>query len=96
LHYLYIIYSKEIDQYYVGETEDTEVRLNQHNSGFFKGSSTSKAKDWEYLLLVSCENRLMARRLENFIKKQKNRKFLESIIYDPEKLKSILARFDNS
>jgi len=31
MHFVYIIYSKKIDKYYVGETPDVANRLLQHN-----------------------------------------------------------------
>ena len=47
MHYVYILYSLKIDKFYVGESADIETRLLQHNSGFFKGSYTSRSNDWE-------------------------------------------------
>jgi len=92
MHYFYIIYSRSINQYYVGESENTTVRLQQHNTGHFKGSSTSKAKDWEIVLQVPCKDRSEARKLERFVKKQKSKKFIESIIDDKNKLTNIIDR----
>ena len=93
MHTLYIIYSAKINRYYVGESEDFQVRLVQHNSGFFKNASTSLTDDWEEFLSVLCDDRGHARRLETFIKKQKSRVFIESLKSDPEKLASIVKRF---
>ena len=92
MHYFYIIYSRSINQYYVGESENIIVRLRQHNTGYFKGSSTSKAKDWEIVLLVPCNDRSEARKLESFVKKQKSKKFIESIINDKNILTDIIDR----
>jgi putative endonuclease len=47
MHFVYIIYSKKIGKYYVGETSDIEQRLIQHNTGFYKGSFTKQSIDWE-------------------------------------------------
>jgi putative endonuclease len=41
---VYIIYSKKIDQYYIGQTENIENRLYRHNNNGSK--STKKANDW--------------------------------------------------
>jgi len=40
LHYVYIIYSESFDRFYVGETGDVGGRIMQHNTGFYRGSST--------------------------------------------------------
>ncbi|MGM0504901.1 MAG: GIY-YIG nuclease family protein, partial [Bacteroidota bacterium] len=34
-YYCYILYSKRLDKYYVGETQELEERLRLHHSGFF-------------------------------------------------------------
>ncbi|MBL0147141.1 MAG: GIY-YIG nuclease family protein [Chitinophagaceae bacterium] len=31
--FTYIIYSKDLNKYYVGYTENIEVRMKQHNTG---------------------------------------------------------------
>ncbi|MBX9783887.1 MAG: GIY-YIG nuclease family protein [Chitinophagaceae bacterium] len=41
---MYIIYSSSLNQYYVGGTQDVNMRLEQHNNG--KGNFTSKGIPW--------------------------------------------------
>jgi putative endonuclease len=82
MHYLYILYSKSLDKYYVGETSDITLRLNQHFSGFYKGSYTSQTNDWEKKLVIEFSNINQARKAEIFIKKMKSRKFIERLIED--------------
>src|SRR5258706_13904879 len=42
--FIYILYSKHLDRYYVGQTDDIEKRLQSHLSGISK--YTSVAKNW--------------------------------------------------
>ena len=76
--FVYILHSKTIDQYYVGQTENIVVRLHRHNNGGNK--STKKANDWvlvhseEYTIRSSAFNR------ESEIKKKKSRKYIEWLI----------------
>ncbi|WP_366935414.1 GIY-YIG nuclease family protein [uncultured Christiangramia sp.] len=35
MHFVYIIYSQKVDQYYIGETEDIENRDQFYNLGFY-------------------------------------------------------------
>ena len=93
MHTLHILYSKRLDKFYVGETEDFNVRLEQHNTGYFKNALTSNASDWEEYLTAFCQDRSYARRVEMFIKRQKNRVFVESLRGDSQKLGSIIKRF---
>ena len=90
MHTFYILYSPLLDQYYIGETQDFKERLVQHNTGFFKNSSTSKSSDWHKYLTTECLSRSHARKVEAFVKRQKSRRFIESLKSDPVKLRSIL------
>lgn len=47
MHYLYIIYSKKRNKFYVGETPDIKTRLKLHNTHHFTKSFTKFATDWE-------------------------------------------------
>jgi putative endonuclease len=75
---VYIIYSKAIDQYYIGQTENLADRMYRHrNSG---SRSTKKAKDWELMYKEQYETRSEAVRRETFIKDKKSRKFIEELL----------------
>jgi putative endonuclease len=60
MHYLYIIYSKKIDHYYVGETMNLDKRLIEHNEGVFKGGFTRRSNDWGYSLIISFSSKSKA------------------------------------
>ena len=80
----YIIYSQSLNRYYVGETENIDLRISQHNSGFYKSAFTSKAKDWELFHFIECADRRQARLIEAHIKKMKSRKYIENLKKYPE------------
>ena len=92
MHYLYILYSKSLDKYYVGETSDITQRLNQHFSRFYKGSYTSQTDDQKKKLVIEFSTINQARKAEIFIKKMKSRKFIEQLIEDSIWLKE---KFNN-
>ena len=76
--YVYILYSPDLNQYYIGHTENLKDRIFRHtNSG---SKSTKKADDW--ILVYSEEfflrKEAMHRELE--IKKKKSRKYIECLI----------------
>ena len=76
--YVYIIYSKRLDKYYVGYTEDILVRLTQHNTGI--STFTSKATDWELKYKEEFIDRNNAYKRESEIKRKKSRKYIEWLI----------------
>ena len=44
---VYILYSKNLDKFYIGSCLYFDERLKQYNNKFFKESYTTKSKDWE-------------------------------------------------
>ena len=78
MYKVYIIYSKQVDQYYTGQTSDLENRLNNHNSSGSK--STKKASDWVLKYSEEFQTRGEAVKRESEIKKKKSRKFIEQLI----------------
>ena len=92
MHYLYIIYSKKLGKFYIGETPNVLIRLKLHNTHHFAKSFTKSATDWEVKLAFECVNKVNALFLEKFIKRMKSKKFIEKIIDNPLMLKDILEK----
>ncbi len=74
---VYILYSKAIDQYYVGQTEDLADRLHRHCSGY--SQSTKKATDWVLYHQEEYATRAEAMQRERYIKSRKSRKYIEGL-----------------
>ncbi|MEQ8583078.1 MAG: GIY-YIG nuclease family protein [Marinoscillum sp.] len=82
--YCYIIYSRSLNRFYIGETEDIDLRIDQHNSGFYKHAFTTQTQDWELFHAIKCTDRKQARLIELHIKKMKSRKYIENLKKHPE------------
>ena len=79
MFYVYILYSKFIDMYYVGSTSMViEERLRRHLSSH-KGF-TGRAKDWEVVYFESYEIKRAAILREQEIKKWKSREKIIKLI----------------
>jgi len=74
----YILYSSKLDRYYVGHTEDIDLRIIQHNTGI--STFTSKSNDWVLVYKQIFETRAAARSREIEVKKKKSRKYIEWMI----------------
>ena len=72
----YILYSVVLNKFYVGETENLEQRLEWHNSGVFKKSYTKITADWVIYLVLECNSRNHARKVEAYIKRMKSKQFI--------------------
>lgn len=92
MHYCYIIYSKVVDRYYIGETSNFVDRLGQHRSHFFKDSYTSIADDWCLFLLFELPDISCARILERFLKRMKSKKFLLRLKNEEDFRASVLKK----
>ena len=76
--YVYILFSPSLNRYYIGHTGQLDDRLFRHtNSG---SKSTKAAHDWQLVYSESYPSRSDAMKRESFIKKQKSRRFIETLI----------------
>ena len=90
-HYCYILYSKSLNRFYIGETSDFEQRLLYHNIGY--SGFTSKANDWELYLLIECTDKFMARKIEKHIKSMKSTKYIRNLLTNPEILTNVKSQY---
>src|SRR5688500_4031806 len=90
-HYCYIIYSLELDKFYVGETSDFDKRLEMHNRGF--STFTAKANDWVLYFIIPCANKSIALKLEAQIKSMKSRRYIENLQRFPEMSERMVIRY---
>jgi putative endonuclease len=91
MHYVYVIYSKSLDIFYIGESSSPDERLIQHNTGLYQGSFTKRISDWELKVIIPFKSITNARKAEIFIKKMKSKKFVEKLVGDYTWL---IERFD--
>jgi putative endonuclease len=84
MSYFYILYSKALNQYYIGHTsESLQERLRKHlsnHSGF-----TAKAKDWLVIYYEEFESKSLAYKRELEVKKWKSRIRIEKLIEEFKK-----------
>ena len=90
--YVYIIYSKKIDKYYIGSCLKIEERLNQHNENI-KNGFTKRANDWELYFSIENLSYTQSRKIESFIKRMKSRLFIEKLKTDEDLVESIKTKF---
>ena len=78
MYFVYILYSKEFDRYYVGQCEDLFARLTRHNAGAVL--STKAYRPWEIVYSESYPTRSAATIREKEIKKKKSRKYIAYLL----------------
>ena len=80
MFYVYILRSKKDNSLYIGQTDNLERRLVDHNGGLSK--YTRKKIPWVLIYFEKYKTRTEAIERERFLKKQRNRKFYNSLIQD--------------
>ena len=93
MFYVYILFSEKLQKFYIGQTDNLELRIASHNSQN-NPNWTNSGKPWSLYLDIPCKTRLSATRLEKFIKRQKSKAFIISLKMDELILKSICKKHD--
>jgi len=78
MHYVYILYSKRLDRYYVGRTENIEKRLVDHNAG--RSTYTRRGRPWVLVYKEEFERKAGAIDRETEIKRRKSRRYIEKLV----------------
>jgi putative endonuclease len=72
--YTYVLFSERLGKFYIGSTQDIEMRIDCHNRGLVK--FTSRGIPWRLVWSVSFETRPEAVQMEMKIKKRGAKRFL--------------------
>jgi putative endonuclease len=72
--YTYILFSDKLQKFYIGSTQNLELRIDYHNNGLVK--FTSKGTPWRLIWSMSFETRSEAVQKETKIKKRGAKRFL--------------------
>lgn len=76
--YVYILQSLKNNRYYVGSTQNIEIRFAQHDNGRVK--STKYLRPLKIVYCEEFDEIAFARKLEYLIKKTKSKRVIEKII----------------
>ncbi|WP_438989067.1 GIY-YIG nuclease family protein [Polaribacter sp.] len=76
--YVYILYSRLLDRFYIGSCKDVKNRLAKHLSNH-KGY-TSRTKDWEIMYSEKFESKIEAEKREKQIKNWKSKQMIIRLI----------------
>jgi putative endonuclease len=78
MYYTYILFSSDLNRYYIGYSSNVEERLAKHNN-HHKGF-TNAGNDWEIVFTRAFETKQEALSFERKIKSWKSRKMIEQLI----------------
>jgi putative endonuclease len=71
-HFVYVLWSDSAHRFYIGISEDTAIRLEQHNSGLH--GWTARYRPWRLVFTEEHPDYTSAKKRENDLKAQKGGK----------------------
>jgi putative endonuclease len=80
MYTVYAIYNRNAGKTYVGQTEDIERRLHQHNKHAFKGYTARFLGEWELIYSESVATRSEALKREKQLKSGNGRAYIKTYI----------------
>ena len=90
---VYVLYSKELDKYYIGSCLNLEERLRQHKENEFDKSYTKRANDWKVFLKIEALDYKVARKVEKHVKSMKSKKYIENLQKYKEMQLKLIAKY---
>jgi len=78
--FVYILQSLKDFSFYIGQTDDLDVRVSKHNEGLSK--YTSSKRPWRLVYFEMFANRTEALKREKQIKNMKSKVFIQGLIHN--------------
>ncbi len=91
--YVYILFSKKLNNYYTGSCLDLKDRLTKHHFKAFSNSYTAKADDWVLFFCIDNLSYKQARGIEMHIKKMKSKSFIKNLHKYPELSQKLISKY---
>ena len=76
--YVYILYNKQHDKFYIGQTYSLKKRIAEHKAGL--GNYTSRYGEWLFVYYEKVVDRAQAMSREKYFKSLKSKVFLKEFI----------------
>ncbi len=78
MFYTYVLYSDRYDKIYIGQTNNLEIRLREHNEGLSK--YTSRYLPWKMVYYEEFQISSEAMKREKELKSHKGREYIRKIL----------------
>ena len=91
-NYVYILYSKKLDRFYTGFTQNFDLRMEFHRNPESR-KFTAKANDWEVFMKIECSSKEQGLKVESHIKRMKSKKYIYNLKSYPEMQIKLLNKY---
>ena len=90
---VYILFSKQLDRFYIGSCRDLSYRINLHLKKEFVKSFTTKADDWKLYYSIDDLIYRQSRQIETHIKKMKSSQYIQNLKKYPELPQKLIDKY---
>lgn len=80
MYYVYALYNVDTGKIYIGQTEDLERRVEQHNAHFYKGFTARYPGEWKIIYSEEVSSRSQALKREKQLKSGNGRMYIKAFI----------------
>ena len=92
MYQVYILYSSEIDNFYIGSSSNVETPKAFHDAK--KGALyTKRASDWEIFCTITCKSKTQSLLIERHLKKMKSIVYIRNLKIYPEMTEKLLLKY---
>jgi putative endonuclease len=94
-YFVYILYSKKFNKFYIGQTANVERRILQHNVSE-ENTFTSKYRPWILKLALKVSDRSTAMKIEKYIKGRKSKIYINKLIAEEKLQNKLIKKFSSA
>ncbi len=81
--FVYALYNSEAGKIYIGQTNNIERRLREHNEKLGNHFTAKVKGEWKLIYKEELSSRVEALKREKQLKSYKGRQFIKNLIYSP-------------
>ncbi len=93
MHFIYILYSKTLNRFYVGESALVITTIDQHLSKYFENPISFVALDWEVYYKTECIDKIQALKIEQHLRKMKGVDYFENLVRNSDSAEKLLNQY---
>ena len=93
MFFVYILFSKKLNHFYVGSSDNYLKRLEEHNDIKYEDSFTAKGIPWELFFVITCDANAQAYQIEKHIKNMKSANYIRNFLMYPEIADKLLEKY---
>ena len=92
-HIVYILHSQQLGKYYIGFTQNLDLRLNFHQNDLQSRKFTYKAEDWVLIFTIECESKIQGLSIVKHIKSMKSKGYIQNLLCYPDITSKLIEKY---